>query len=192
MVAACNDTHRSSAPGALHRITAIAARSTREYTSETRLPPDRIGSAGIWLPGNAVAGGGVDDTVVPCRTDWRVHGVSTLEKSPLTLAAVGNERAGWCRRCCESSYPDSQRKRSPCSGRYKVRDHDRSADCAAELVALQLIALRREEVPRVEHRIADEFKQIAVQLVGPGARDHIDDAARITAVLGRVVRRSER
>ena len=46
--------------------------------------------------------------------------------------------------------------------------HDRPADRSTELVALDRVALRCKGVPRIEHSIAHELKQIAVKLVRSG------------------------
>ena len=61
---------------------------------------------------------------------------------------------------------------------------DRSADRAAELVLPVEAALRRKEIARVESGVTQKLEAAAMQLVGAGLGDHIDDAAAVVAVLG--------
>ena len=81
--------------------------------------------------------------------------------------------------------------------------NNRTADGASKLVALELISplvfgrdsgpvrqTRRQggkEVPGVENRIAQELKRIAVEFIGAGLRNNVDDGPRVLPVLGGVI-----
>ena len=57
----------------------------------------------------------------------------------------------------------------------------RAAHNAAELVLVQRVFAGRKEVGRVKIVVADEFKRVAVVLVGAGLGDHVHKAARVFA-----------
>ena len=69
---------------------------------------------------------------------------------------------------------------------------DRPARDAAELAALVIAERRsrtlREIVVRIERRVAEELVGAAVELVGAGLVDDVQDAAEAAAVLGGIVR----
>ena len=60
-----------------------------------------------------------------------------------------------------------------------------SAERAAELVALQAVARRREEVARVEVVVADELEDVAVERVGAGLGHQVHRRRRVMAVARR-------
>src|SRR5262249_10861300 len=60
---------------------------------------------------------------------------------------------------------------------------DRSANAAPELIALERILHGSEELAGVQLSIAEKVKQAAMDLVGAGSRDDVDDAAARIAVL---------
>ena len=68
---------------------------------------------------------------------------------------------------------------------------NRAAECAAELVLIEGPARGREIIARIEIRVAQELKTVAVKRVGAGFRDDVDLAATEFAVLGvKVVRQN--
>jgi hypothetical protein len=56
-------------------------------------------------------------------------------------------------------------------------DGERAAEGATELVALEGLSLDGEEVAGVERVIADEFEEIAVELIGAGLGGGVEEAA---------------
>src|SRR5262249_8296203 len=74
----------------------------------------------------------------------------------------------------------AKKEESPVMAVIHVRNHNRPAYRASELVALELVALGGKEVAGIEDGVAVEFKKIAMQLVRAGFGDDIDDSARIT------------
>ena len=62
---------------------------------------------------------------------------------------------------------------------------DRPAEHAAELIALEAVALGREGVARVEAVVADEVEGAAAEVVGAGLGDEIHRRRRVVAVAGR-------
>ena len=62
--------------------------------------------------------------------------------------------------------------------------HDREADGTSELVALERTPIQIEVIAGVQLFVAEEFVSRAVNLVGPTLRDHVDDGARKTTILG--------
>ena len=68
---------------------------------------------------------------------------------------------------------------------------NRAAEGAAELILVEGSARGREIIARVEIRVAQEFKTVAVKCIGAGFRDDVDLAAAEFAVLGvKVVRQN--
>ena len=63
--------------------------------------------------------------------------------------------------------------------------NDAAADGAAELVAMEHVVSGQEIVARVDAAVAQELKQVAVQLVGAGLGHDIHGAARMQAIAGR-------
>ena len=61
--------------------------------------------------------------------------------------------------------------------------NDRSADCAAELIAFQRIAAPREKVSGVEFVVTDEFKKISVQIIRARLGDAANGSCRVHSVL---------
>ena len=64
-----------------------------------------------------------------------------------------------CGGAVRTRFPDSRRRRT-------IGPSDRPADRSAELVALQRIVSRREEIPRVDVAVAQKLEQAAVELIG--------------------------
>ena len=62
---------------------------------------------------------------------------------------------------------------------------DRTTQNAAELIALQSVALGCECVASIENLVADELEKVSVVFVGAGFRNGIDRASRVPAILGR-------
>ena len=62
--------------------------------------------------------------------------------------------------------------------------HDRAAQRRAELLALQLLGLAREEVARIEGVVAHEVEEGAVELVGAGLGGGVERAARLAELGG--------
>ena len=60
---------------------------------------------------------------------------------------------------------------------------DRTSQCEAGLVALELVLSLGEEVAGIERGIADEPESVAVDPVGAGFGDHIDSARSTVALL---------
>jgi hypothetical protein len=62
---------------------------------------------------------------------------------------------------------------------------DRSAGGSSELIALQGIARGGEEIAGVQVPIAQEFKQIAVKLIGAGLSYGVDRGGGVVSILRR-------
>ena len=60
---------------------------------------------------------------------------------------------------------------------------DRAANDAAVLIALEGVALRREEVSGVEHAVADEFENVAVKLISSRLGHRVNGGRRVITVL---------
>ena len=69
--------------------------------------------------------------------------------------------------------------------------YDSTSPTAPELVALQLILCDCEELPCVQLAVPQKLKQRTMNIVGSGARNDVDDAARRVAVLRREVTREQ-
>src|SRR5690348_3978390 len=63
---------------------------------------------------------------------------------------------------------------------------DRAAGAASELIALEEVMCWREEVAGIQVAVAQKLEGAAVQLVGAGFGDHVDNRAGAAAVLGAV------
>src|SRR5262245_15411235 len=62
---------------------------------------------------------------------------------------------------------------------------DRSTQCAAKLIALQRVADRSKEIPRIEFVIAQELETGSMKFVASGFRDRIDDTSGLRSVVRR-------
>ena len=99
-------------------------------------------------------------------------------KSPASIAGGRNKR-GVVRRVL------TQRRPLIAAEEKQLVLHDRPADRAAELIALECVAARSKCVARVEHSISNEFKQVAVNFVRSGLGHKADRARRLHAFIGR-------
>ncbi len=61
---------------------------------------------------------------------------------------------------------------------------DRTAERAAELIALEGIAHQRRRIARIELIVADKLERVAMQAVATRLRHGVDRAARVLAILG--------
>ena len=112
---------------------------------------------------------------VICRPPLHA-GEANAVKSPASIAAVGTNAM-----LSDGSW---RIVRALVSGEEEqLVLHDRPADRAAELVALDRVALGRKRIPRIEDSIPHEFEQIAMKLVRSRFRHQADCAGGFHAVL---------
>src|SRR5207253_4669083 len=78
---------------------------------------------------------------------------------------------------------DGEKEESVVAAVIDVRDIHRTSQGAAELISLQSVGGSGEEAQSVDRRVAMEFEERAMQGIGAGARDCVDNAAGVTAVL---------
>ncbi len=70
-----------------------------------------------------------------------------------------------------------------------MRNRDRAADCATELVALDQVGGVGKIGASVEDWVTHELEEISVKLIRAAFRHHVDDAAGISAVARTVIAR---
>ena len=122
---------------------------------------------------------------VPSASEWLARGISGIKRRTTGSVAAARCSSLSTRRSCR--YPGAGAALVNGKEERAAAD-DRTAERAAELVALERMRIRRgelEEVARVERVVTEEFVGLAAELVGARARDQVDDRARHVAVLRR-------
>ena len=137
-------------------------------------------------------------------TAYRIAGDVAHETDRRPADAVNKGCKSWrwdCRRSGEITLPHAQAvgtssRRTGCRGVAAcliVDEEERlvfligPAERAAELVQIELLFGRCEIAARIESRVAEEFEERSVKLVGAGFRGHQDRRTRAGSVFCRVV-----